>query len=190
MRILKRIMTFSLIFCLILFLTGCSKAKPEESINTIKELKFENLRSARIGIAVDGIVGPKGHLMNEIKIYEFDFRNSKHIAILKDIINHLNSDKVQGYADVKVVSKGISPAALSIEINDGSIIGIEAAVGEKEIKFPNGTTKISYFDIPNEVMINSKSIDKPYRILSPEIRELINGGYKNNFSSNDLYSYP
>ena len=48
-------------------------------------------------------------------------------------------------------------------------------------KLSNGSTEISQFDIPNEVTVSINSNTKPFRILSPEIRELIDSGYKNIF---------
>ncbi|MBU3072444.1 hypothetical protein [Clostridium estertheticum] len=49
--------------------------------------------------------------------------------MVKDIINYLNSNKIQGNAyDEKVTDKG------------GSVISIQSAVRDKVTKFPDGST--------------------------------------------------
>jgi hypothetical protein len=165
------IMTLGLIFCIV-FMTGCSKRISTKPItNKITELKFENIKSARIELASTG--------GNSSKSYTFDFDNSDHTKILKDVIQYLNSAKIQGNADEKVTNKGGSPTYLILELKDGSDIRIKSAVGGKVTKLSNGSIETSQFDIPNEVTISKNSNEEPYRIQSPEIRELIDNGYKN-----------
>jgi len=168
MNKLIRIMTLGLIFCIV-FITGCSK----KVSTTINELKFENIKSARIELASGGV--------SPIKNYTFDFNNSDHAKVLKDVINYLNSAKIQGNADEKVNQKGGSPTYLIVVLKDGSVIYIKSAVEDKVTKYPDGSTEIAKLDIPNEITINTNSNGKPIRILSPEIRKLIDSGYKDFF---------
>jgi hypothetical protein len=139
-----------------------------------KELKFENIKSARIELARFG--------GSPIKSYTFDFGNTDQMKTLKDVIDQLNSAKVQGYADEKVTRKGGSPTFLILELKDGSVIQIKSAVGGKVTKLSNGSTLISQFDIPNEITISMELNIKPFRVFSPEIRKLIDGGYKDIFT--------
>lgn len=165
-----RIMTLVLIFCIV-FITGCSKSVS----TTINELKFENIKSARIELGTGGA--------SPIKNYTFDFNNSHHTKVLKDVINYLNSAKIQGNAyDEKVTYKGGSPTYLILTLKDGSVINIQSAVRDKVTKFPDGSTETAKNLIPNEVTINIiNSNEKAIRILSPEIRKLIDNGYKDIF---------
>ncbi|MBU3217258.1 hypothetical protein [Clostridium estertheticum] len=76
---------------------GCSKGI--SLTNTIKALKFKNIKSAKIELASAGGM--------TAKTYTFDFNNSDHTKMLKDVINYLNSAKIQGNAyDKKVTNKG------------------------------------------------------------------------------------
>lgn len=170
---LIRITTLGLIFCIVL-ITGCSKSLS----TTINELKFENIKSARIELAGSVLHGAT----SPIKTYTFDFNNSKQTKIIEDVIKYLNSAKVQGNADETVTNKGgWSPTLLILQNKDGSIIQIESAVHEKITKFPDGSTEYAGLDIPNEVTISINSNKKPIRIISPEIRKLIESGYKDIF---------
>jgi hypothetical protein len=101
--------------------------------------------------------------------------------VLKDVINYLNSAKLQGNADEKITYKGGSPTYLILELKDGSIINIKSAVTDKVSTLPDGSTERAKLDIPNEVTINIDSNENPIRILSPEIRKLIDSGYKDIF---------
>lgn len=174
-----RVMITGLTFCIV-FITGCSKSVSTESNNEISkptteipELKFEDiqLQSARIELAHTG--------GNASKIYTFDFNNSDHAKILTNVIKCLNSSKIQGNSDEEVNIKGGSPTCLILELKDGSIIQIKAAVGFKVTKFPDGSSKTEQFNIPNEVTISKNINEETYIIQSPEIRELIDNGYKN-----------
>lgn len=155
-------------------MTGCSKSVSTEPTNKITELKFEDIQSARIELARTG--------GNPSKNYTFDFNNSDHTKILNDVIKYLNSAKIQENADEKVTNKGGSAIYLILELKDGSDIEIKSAVGGKVTKFSNSSTETSQFDIPSEVTINTNSNETSFRILSPEIRELIDNGYKNIFN--------
>jgi hypothetical protein len=158
-------------------MTGCSKSVSTKLPNNIKELKFENVKSARIELAAVGA--------NTTKNFTFDFNNSDQTKALKDIISQLNSAKVQGYAEEKVTNKGSSPTLLILELKDGSVIKVKSAVGGKVTKFSDGSTETSQFDIPNEVTISTNSNIKPFRMLSPEIRELSDSGYKDIFNDSN-----
>jgi len=169
-----RIMTLVLIFG-ILFITGCSKSVS----TTINELKFENIKSARIELARGGAIPNPA---SPIKTYTFDFNNSNHTKVLKDVINYLNSAKIQGNADEKITDKGGSPTLLILGLKDGSVINIKSAVGDKVTNLPDGSTETAKNLIPNEVTINIiNSNEKSIRILSPEIKKLIDSGYKDIF---------
>ena len=161
-------MTLVLIFCIV-FITGCSKSVS----TTINELKFENIKSVKIELARGGA--------SPIKNYTFDFNNPHHTKVLKDVINYLNSAKIQGNADEKITDKGGSPTLLILELKDGSVINIKSAVGDKVTNLPDGSTETAKLDIPNEVTININYNEKAIRILSPEIRKLIDSGYKDIF---------
>ncbi|MBU3218090.1 hypothetical protein LL033_00550 [Clostridium estertheticum] len=64
--------------------------------------------------------------------------------MLKDIINYLNSAKIQGNAyDEKVTDKGGSPTYLVLVLKDGSVINIQSAVRDKVTKFSDGSTEIA-----------------------------------------------
>lgn len=164
-------MTIGLILCIV-FVTGCSKGISPKLTNTIKTLKFEEVKSARIELGRAGA--------SPIKNYFFDFNNSNHAKVLKDVINHLNSGKIQGNAyDEKVTDKGGSPTYLILTLKDGSVINIKSAVRDKVTKFPDGSTEIAKLNIPNEVTINIiNSNEKSIRILSPETKKMIDSGYK------------
>ena len=170
------IMIVSLIFC-ITFMTGCSKSVSTKLPNNIKELKFENVKSARIELATVGA--------STTKNFTFDFNNSDQTKTLKDIISQLNSGEVQGYAEEKVTNKGSSPTLLILELKDGSVIQVKSTVGGKVTKLSDGSTETSQFDIPNEVTISTNSNIKPFRILSPEIRKLSDSGYKDIFNDSN-----
>jgi sRNA-binding carbon storage regulator CsrA len=168
---LIKIITLSLIFCIV-FITGCSKSIS----TTINELKSENIESARIELAGSILPGA-----SPIKTYNFDFNNSKQTKIIEDVIKYLNSAKVQGNADEIVTNKGGGSPTLLILVNkDGSTIQIGAAVKSKITKLSNTLTERTGVDIPNEVTINV-DYGKAINILSPEIRKLIDSGYKNIF---------
>jgi len=169
-----RLITFGLILCIAL-ITGCSKGTSTKSTNTIKSLKFEDIKSVKLELRTTG--------EDTNQNYIFDFNNSEQTKIVKDIVSYLNSGKVQGDADEKVTNKGNSPTLLILELKDGSIIQIKSAVGGKVSNLSNGSTEISQFNIPNEVTISKNSNEKPFRILSPELRNLIDSGYKNIFKS-------
>lgn len=178
MKKFYRIITLVLISCIV-FITGYYVGISVKLTNTIKTLKFENIKSARIELTGMG-GGP-------IKNYVFDANNPDQIKIIRDVISSLNSGKVQGSADEKITNKGGSPPFLILEPKDGSVIRIKAAVGGKVTKFADGSTERSQFDIPNQITISRNSNEKPIRILSPEIRKLIDGGYKNTFKLNSAY---
>ena len=151
---------------------GCSKGI--SLTNTIKVLKSEDIKSAKIELSSAGGM--------TAKTYTFDFNNSKQTKILEDVIKYLNLGKVQGYSDEKVTNKGGSPTLLILVLKDGSVINIQSAVRDKVTKFPDGSTEIAKLPIPSEVTINIiNSNEKPIRILSPEIKKLIDSGYKNIF---------
>lgn len=172
-----RLITFGLIFCIV-FITGCSKGISPKSTNTIKTLKFEDIKSAKIELERTGA--------SSIKNYIFDLNDSEQTKTIKDIISYLNSDKVQGNADEKVTNKGSSPMLLILELKDGSIIQIKSAVGSKVTKLSDSSTEISQFDIPNEVTISTNPNENPIRILSPELKKLIDSGYKDIFKVNSI----
>lgn len=174
MNKLFRIMTLGLIFCIV-FMMGCSKSVSTKFNNKMEELKFEDIQSARIELESTGGA-------SQSKNYIFDFNNSDHTKMLKDIIKYLNSAKIQGNADEKVDKKGGSPTYLILELKDGSDIKIKSAIEGKVTKFSNGSTETSQIDIPNQITISTNSSEPPFRILSPEIRELIDNGYKNIFN--------
>ncbi|MDP4146053.1 MAG: hypothetical protein Q8936_16445 [Bacillota bacterium] len=165
MKIIKLII-YGLIFS-ILFMTGCSK---EISAKTIKTLKFENIKAARIELARTG--------GSPTKNYTFDFNNPDHVKLLKDIVNSLNTGKVQGEADERISNKGSSPTVLILELKNGSIIQIKAAVENKTTKLSHGSTEVSQIDIPGEIIISTNTNEKPIRMLSPEIRKLIDNKVK------------
>jgi len=155
------------------FITGCSKSGSTKLINTINELKFEDIKSTKIVLARTGA--------SPIKNYTFDFNNADHTKVLKDVINYLNSAKIQGNADEKITYKGGSPTYLILTLKDGSVINIKSAVKDKVTTLLDGSTEIAKLDIPNEVTININSNENPIRILSSEIRKLIDSGYKDIF---------
>lgn len=172
-----RCIAFSLICCVV-FIIGCAKGVSTRSADIIKALTFADIKSAKIELARTG-----GSPINN---YIFDFNNSEQTKIIKDIIRYLNSGKVQGNADEKVTSKGGSPNFLIVELKDSSVIKIKSAVGGKVTKLKDGSTEISQFDIPNEVTINTNSNESPIRILSPELKKLIDSGYKDTFKEKSV----
>ncbi|MFL0248278.1 hypothetical protein [Candidatus Clostridium stratigraminis] len=172
MNKLIKILVVNLILAIV-FMAGCSRGILAKLPNTIKTLEFDNIKSARIELARTG--------SSPIKKYSFDFNSPSQIKILKDVISQLNSAKFQGNADEKVVNKGGSPTFLVLELKDGSIIQIKSAVEGKVTKLSDGSTEISQFDIPNEVTISINSNIESFRVLSPEIKELIDSGYKDIF---------
>lgn len=163
-----RITTVVLIFSIV-FIAGCSKSVS----TTINELKFENIKSARIELAGSILPGA-----SPIKTYTFDFNNSKQTKIIENVIKYLNSAKNQGNADEIVTNKGGGSPTLLILINkDGSIIQISDSLKSKITKISNTLTERTVVDIPNEVTINVNH-GKAINIVSPEIRRLIDSGYK------------
>jgi hypothetical protein len=165
-------MTLVLVFCIV-FITGCSKSGSTKLTNTINELNFENIKSAKIELATAGAL--------PIKTYTFDFNNPHHSKMIKDVINYLNSAKIQGNADEKITYKSSLPTFLILALKDVSVIKIKSAVRDKVTNLPDGSTERAKLDIPNEVTIIINSNEKPIRILSPEIRKLLDGGYKDVF---------
>ena len=159
-----RLLTVCLIFCIV-FLSGCSNGGPAKRTNSIGQLNYEEVKSARIEL---GRVGG-----DSIKNYTFDLNNSEHAKIIKDIVNYLNQGKVQGNADEKISNKGSSPTILFLEFNNGSVIQIKSAVGARITKLNNGSTEIAQFDIPNEITISVNNNEKPFRMLSPEIKKTL-----------------
>lgn len=174
MNKILRLITFLLILCIAL-ITGCSKGTSRKSTNTINSLKFEDIKSVKLELGTTG--------GNPSKNYTFDFNDSEQTKIVKDIVSYLNSGKVQGDAEERVTNKGNSPTLLILEFKDGSTIQIKSAVGSEVKKLSNGSTEISQFNIPNEVTISKNSNEKPFRILSTELRNLIDSGYKDIFKS-------
>ncbi|WP_297417994.1 hypothetical protein [Clostridium sp.] len=166
-----------ILILLITSVTGCYKSVSIKLPNNIKELKFENVKSARIELSKVGA--------NTTKNLIFDFNNSDKTEKLKDIISQLNSAKVQGDVEENVTNKGSSPTLLILELKDGSVIQVKPAVGGKVTKLSDGSTETSQFDIPNEVTITTNSNIRPFRILSPEIRKLIDSGYKDIFNDSN-----
>jgi len=185
MNRLFRFMTIALILCIV-FITGCSKGAraPEltgaispKLTNTIKALKFEDIKYVRIQEATAGATPSK--------YYTFDFNNPKHTKVIKDVIYYLNSAKIQGNNYKELVgNKGGSPTFLILVLKDGSVIQITDAVRQTTIKGSTGATTTTTYDIPNEVTITINSNDKPFRILSSELRKLIDSGYKDIFKVN------
>ena len=160
-----RFMTIGLILCIV-FVTGCSKVISPKLTNTIKALKFEDIKSARIEL---GGVGA-----SPIKNYTFDFNNPDHTKVLKDVIKYLNSAKIQGNAyEQKINMKGGSLPYLILALKDGSSIDIEYAIRDTVTKFPDGSTETAKNLIPNKVTINIiNSNEKSIRILSPEKKKI------------------
>jgi hypothetical protein len=70
---------------------------------------------------------------------------------------------------------------LTNTINELKFENIKSAVRDKVTNLPDGSTERAKLDIPNEVTIIINSNEKPIRILSPEIRKLIDSGYKDTF---------
>lgn len=169
-----RLMIVSLIFCIV-FVLGCSKDISSKLSNKIAKLKFEDIQSARIELAGTGGAGSIN--------YTFDYNNSKHTEVLKDVIKCLNFDEIQGNADEKVTEKGGSPTYLVLELKDGSDIKIKSAIEGKIIKFSNGSTETSQIDIPDQITISTNSNEKSIKILSPQVRKLIDSGYKDVFQN-------
>lgn len=176
-----RFITIVLILCIV-FVTGCSKG-PQELIvtvspkltNTIKTLKFKDIKYAKIQLGTAGA--------NPIKYYVFDFNNPVHTKVIKDVVHYLNSDKIQGNAYKQIVNyKGGSPQYLILVLKDESVIEIKYAIHDTVKKNLDGSTETAKNPIPNEVTINIiNSNEKSIRILSPEIKKIIDSGYKDIF---------
>lgn len=176
-----RYISIGLILCIV-FVTGCSKSEQEltgtvspKLTNTIKTLKYEEIKSAKIQLGTAGA--------NPIKYDIFDFNNSDHTKVIKDVVHYLNSAKIQGNAYKQIVNnKGGSPQYLILALKDGSVIEIKYAIQDTIKKNIDGSTDRMKNIIPNEVEINIRdSNENSIRILSPEIKKLIDSGYKDIF---------
>ena len=183
-----RFMTITLILCIV-FITGCSKGTPAPELigavspkltNTIKTLKLEDIKYLRIQEATG--------VATSIKYYTFDFNNPNHTKVIKDVVYYLNSAKIQGNDYEELAgNKGGSPTFLILALKDGSVIQITDALRQTAIKGSTGARTITTYDIPNEVTITAITTNsnyKSFRILSKELRKLIDNGYKDIFRIN------
>ena len=169
-----RFMTIGLILCIV-FVTGCSKGISPKLTNTIKALKFEDIKSAKIESGSAGAI--------TLRNYTFDLNNSEHTKVIKDVIHYLNSAKIQGNEYKQIIAnKGSELPYLILTLKDGSVIDIEYAIHDTVKKNSDGSTERAKNLIQNEVTINIRnSNEKSIRILSPEIKKLIDSGYKDIF---------
>lgn len=163
-----RLIVCGLFVCSI-FIVGWSSNISKKSVSIVKSIKFNQIKSVEVDF------GGKG---NETKYYNYNLKNSKEAKEIKDIIKYLHSGRIQGYADEKVTQKGSSPAYLFIELKNKAIISIKKAVGGKVQKFQNGGMMITQFNIPNEVTISVMPDEKPFRILSSELRKKLDNIFK------------
>jgi hypothetical protein len=146
----------------------------EKAVNAIRILNLKDISSVKVQLSTAGA--------SPAIEYAFGLNNPEQLKIVRNIIGDLNSGKVQGNTDEKVVRKGGTPTMLILKLKDGSVIQVKCAVQGKEIS-SNGLEGIVQDEIPDEVtiMVNTES---PFRILSPELNKLIKSGYKDIFQTN------
>jgi hypothetical protein len=175
---MKKIILLSLaLFTITIFLTGCV-GESSNLINKIRILKLEDIKSAKIELGRSG---------SPSAIYSYNINDNEQRKILKNIIDKLNSAKMQGIAEEKgVTNKGQSPTIIIFQLKDGSEIQIKSALKGEITKLKDGTIQATLYDIPNEITVSTNSDDKPIRLLAPEIKDLITDSTKQKAVANSI----
>lgn len=165
MKNINKLITLLLIVCLS-FTFGCYGKVSPKTQKTIKTLKYEDIKS------VYSI--PAGmHGFEERHI--FNLEKEETAKTVKSIVSSLNSGEVQGKGDPSF-RKGGGHYTIVLEFKSGDALQLRRAVKAESIKTSDGISGKQEVNIPDEVIIEASYNEEPVRILSPELRKIIDSG--------------